>query len=157
MKTIISEKTLLKLADASIKSSFRTHAAVFVSKHFRSMHYLSSKLICDCVILNVLLNDNITPNSANEIITSIRRNNRSFYTTVDNAYFPIESKFEEYAKTVLGENYPEIKALDMRNTNYIVFVISKDLKTNCTVDPNEIYYLAYDYAEIDGMEKFPHY
>ncbi|MDE6200921.1 MAG: hypothetical protein K2M47_03480 [Clostridiales bacterium] len=156
MRTIIDEDTIFKLAAASITSSCRARVASVVSKHFKSIHYLSSKLICDCVTLNLLLNDKITHTSADEIITCIRRRNKSFYTTVDSAYFPIEDRFEEYAKSVLSEKYDEIKALDMRVTNYIIYVISTDMSNNYELHPQEIYYLAYSYQELATI-KLPHY
>lgn len=156
MKTLIDENTIFKLAEASIKSACRAQVASVVSRQFRSIQYLSSKLICDCVTLNLLLNDKITPYSANEIITCIRRRNRSFYTTVDSAYFPIEDRFEEYAKAVLAERYDDIKALDMRTANYIVYVLSVDLFNNHNIYPEEIYYLAYSYQELATI-KLPHY
>lgn len=156
MRTRIEEDIIFKLAEASIKSDCRAQVAGAVSRHFKSMQYLSSKLICDCVTLNLLLNDNITPYSADEIITCIRRRYRSFYTTVDSAYFPIENRFEEYAKEILSEKYGEIKALNMRTTNYIVYVLSTDLFNNYSVYPKEIYYLAYSYQELTTI-KLPHY
>lgn len=156
MRTRIDEDTIFKLAEASVTSSCRARIASAISKQFRSMHYLSSMLICDCVTLNLLLNDKITPTSADEIITCIRRRNKSFYTTVDSAYFPIEDRFEEYAKSILGENYDDIKALDMHTTNYIVYVISSDMFNNYDLHPQEIYYLAYSYQELAAI-KLPHY
>lgn len=156
MKTIIDEDTIFKLAKASVASGCRAQVANVVSKQFRSMHYLSSMLICDCITLNLLLNDKITPTSANEIITCIRRRNKSFYTTVDSAYFPIEDRFEEYAKNILGEEYDAVKALNMRTTNYIIYVISTDLSNNYELYPQEIYSLAYSYQELANI-KLPHY
>lgn len=156
MRTRINEDTIFKLAEASVPSACRAQVASVVSKKFRSMHYLSSMLICDCVTLNLLLNDKIAPTSADEIITCIRRRNKSFYTTVDSAYFPIEDRFEEYAKNILGENYNDVKALDMRATNYIVYVISVDMSCNYELHPQEIYYLAYSYQELATI-KLPHY
>lgn len=156
MRTIIDEETIFKLAKASLKSGCRAFVEGVVSQHFKSVHYMSSNLICDCVLLNLLLNDNITPRSADEIITCIRRRNRSFYTTVDSAYFPIEDRFEEYAKLVLGAKYDEIKSLDMRNTNYIVYVLSTDLFNNYDIYPQEVYHLAYSYDELANI-KLPHY
>ena len=157
MKTRIDEDTIFKLAKASVTSGCRAQVASVVSKQFRSMHYLSSMLICDCVTLNLLLNDNISPTSADEIITCIRRRNISFYTTVDSAYFPIEDRFEEYAKNTLGEKYDDIKALNMRTTNYIIYIISTDLSENFELYPQEIYSLAYSYHELASMKELPHY
>ncbi|MDE7406761.1 MAG: hypothetical protein K2M89_07815 [Clostridiales bacterium] len=157
MRTRIDEDTIFKLAEASVTSVCRAQVANIVSKQFRSMHYLSSMLICDCVTLNLLLNDKITPISADEIITCIRRRNKSFYTTVDSAYFPIEDRFEEYAKTVLGEKYDNVRALNMRTTNYIIYVISVDLSDNYELYPQEIYSLAYSYEELANIKELPHY
>ena len=146
MKTVIPEETLFKLAEASLNSAFRAQVAFIVTKRFRSMHYMSSILVCDCVVLNVLLNDNITPTSADEIITCIRRRNKSMYTTIDNAYYPIEDRFDEYAKSLLGEKYEQAKALNMRATNYIVYVLSEEVSRDTSLDPSEVYRLAYDYS-----------
>ncbi len=156
MRTRIDEDTIFKLAEASVTSMCRAQVANVVSKQFRSMHYLSSMLICDCITLNLLLNDKITPTAADEIITCVRRRNKSFYTTVDSAYFPIEDRFEEYARSVLGEKYDDVKALNMRTTNYIIYVISVDLSDNYELYPQEIYYLAYSYQELANI-KLPHY
>ncbi|MBD5131708.1 MAG: hypothetical protein HDT28_03830 [Clostridiales bacterium] len=156
MRMRIPEEAIFRLADASRKSLFRSAVAQTVSKNFRSIHYLSSKLICDCVTLNLVLNDEITPKSADEIITCIRRRNISMYTTIDSAFFPIEDKFNEYAKSVLGDNYDEIRALDLRITNYIVYVISLDVKNNNNLDSKEVYLHAYSYEELENIE-LPHY
>lgn len=156
MRTRINEDAIFKLAEASVKSGCRAQVAGIVSRHFKSVQYLSSKLICDCVTLNLLLNDKITPYSADEIITCIRRRNKSFYTTVDSAYFPIQDRFEEYAKEILAEKYGDIKALDMRTTNYIIYVLSVDLFNNYNTYPEEIYHLAYSYQELSTI-KLPHY
>ena len=156
MNTKIGEDTLFKLAKASLLSECRAQVAYAISRHFKSIQYLSSKLICDCVTLNLLLNDKITPYSADEIITCIRRRNRSFYTTVDSAYFPIKDRFDEYALEILGEKYNETKALNMRTTNYIVYVLSVDLFNNFDIYPQEIYHLAYSYQELSNI-KLPHY
>lgn len=156
MKTVIPEETLFKLAEASLNSAFRAHVAFTITQRFRSMHYMSSALICDCVVLNVLLNDCITPTSADKIITCMRRRNKSMYTTIDSAYFPIENRFDEYAKDLLGEKYEQVKALNLRTTNYIVYVLSEEISRNKTLDPNEVYRLAYDYAELINTE-LPHY
>ena len=156
MKTVIDEDTIFRLAKASVTSRCRAKIACVVSQHFRSVHYMSSNLICDCVALNLLLNDNITPTSADEIIMCIRRRNRSLYTTVDSAYFPIEDRFEEYARDILGEKYDQIKALNMRTTNYIIYVFSIDMSENYDLYPQEIYSLAYTYDELVKI-KLPHY
>lgn len=156
MKTVIDENTIFRLADASAKSVCRAYVESVVSRNFKSIQYLSSKLICDCVTLNLLLNDSITSTSADEIITCIRRRNRSFYTTVDSAYYPIEDRFKEYAEQILGKSYADIKSLNMRNVNYIVFVLSTDLFKNYELYPQEIYHLAYSYKELESI-KLPHY
>lgn len=156
MKTVIDENTIFRLADASVKSICRAYVESAVTRHFKSVQYLSSKLICDCVTLNLLLNDKISPASADEIITCIRRRNKSFYTTVDSAYYPIEDRFNEYAKQILGEKYADIKSLNMRNANYIVFILSTDLYNNYELYPQEIYHLAYSYKDFENI-KLPHY
>lgn len=145
MKTVISEDDISRLIAASHQSTFRTYAECAVIEHFRSIHYLSSTLVCDAVVLNLALNSDITPHSADRIITVLRRRKKSLYTTVESAYFPIEDRFEEYARSVLGDDYNEIKKLDMRITNYIVYVISLDLKKNCPADSREVCLLAYSY------------
>ncbi|MCH5165234.1 MAG: hypothetical protein J1G01_02405 [Clostridiales bacterium] len=146
MNTEFTEETLFKIAEAAHNSSLWVRAAETVGKHFRSMHYLSSTVICDCVVLNIYFNKNITPFSADKIISTIRRNNKSLYTTVDSAFFPIEDNFDEYAKQVLADTYEQTKALNMRKTNYIVYVISLDLLNNCKIDKREIDVLAYGYS-----------
>lgn len=148
MNTVFSEELILKLATALRKSYLHAHAAKTVTERFRSMHYLSSTLICDCIVLNLAMNDNVTPVSANEIITCVRRKNKSLYTTVDSAYFPIKDNFEEYAKTVLGEEYNNIKKLDMRNTNYLVYVMSVDIKNRIDIDRTKVFYGALSYDEL---------
>lgn len=156
MKTVISEEDLTRLANASINSIFRTKVANYVCSHFRSMHYKSSKLICDCVVLNLVLNDVITPTSANEILLCMHRKNKAIYTTVESAYFPIEDDFIEYAKSVLGEDYSAVRALNMRTTHFIVYVISLDASKRTDLNRDEIYMNAYTYAEL-AEKKLPHY
>lgn len=151
MKSTFSENELTRFINASKDSALRMYAAEKVSRYFRSMHYLSSKLICDSVVLNLYFNQDITPDSADDIIRGLRRNTRSFYTTVESAFFPIENKFDEYAKTVLGSDYDKVRELNMRTTNYIVYVISLDISKTKIINRKEIYLHAYSYKEL-----YPH-
>lgn len=156
MRKNIQDDTLFRLAEASVSSSFRMHVAAIVTKRFKSMHYMSSLLICDCVVLNILLNDQITPTSADEIITAFKRKNKSFYTTVESAYYPIENKFELYASELLNDEYEAIKTLGLRPVNYIVYVISAEVCKMPDLYPQEVYSLAYTYDELLNNE-LPHF
>lgn len=155
MNTSISPIDMKKLIKASKNSVIRTAVADAVSKNFRSLHLLASELICDAVVLNLILNDTVTPSSANEIIVCIKREYKSFYTTVDSAYKAVEAKFAEYAKSVLGDGYETAAAESIRNVNFIVYVISTDLSRK-NLSRDEVYIKAYTREEIiDG--KIPHY
>lgn len=156
MKDAFDQKDIDRIISAAKHSVFRACAAHTVSMHFRSMHYKTSDLICDCVVLNLVLNAQITPNSADGIITSVRRKNRALYTMTNSAFVPVEDAFEEYARSVLKDNYDEIKALNMRTANYIVYVMSLDLLGDPRLDKREIFTRAYDFAELND-NKLPHF
>lgn len=156
MSVPIKDETIYRLAAASRQCAFGAKVARAVSVRFRSMQYLSSKLLCDCICLNVLLNDlTVSPTSADEIITIIRRRNPSFYTTVNSAFFPIEDAFEEYARTVLADDYEVVKSLGLRTANYIVYVISLDISRDENANPYEIYSEAFTYAELEKFDLLP--
>ncbi|MCM1367353.1 MAG: hypothetical protein NC184_00870 [Roseburia sp.] len=156
MNTAIPESEILRLIDAAQNSITYSVVAEYVGKHFRSAHYMSSRSVCDCIVANLILNDEITPTSADEIITCVRRTRRSLYTTVDSAFFPIKDSFDDYAKTVLLDEYDGISALGMRATNYIVYIISLDIFRRKIIDKSEILLRAYNYDEIING-KVPHY
>lgn len=156
MNTVISESEIKRLIKAAQNTVAYSVVAECVSKRFRSVHYISSRSVCDCIIANLILNDEITPSSADEIIMCVRRTRRSLYTTVDSAFFPVKDSFEEYAKTVLNDNYKTVSALCMRATNYIVYVISLDISRRRAIDKDEILLKAYGYGEIING-KTPHY
>ena len=155
MKNKVSEADMKRLIDASTGSKFRLQITRCVAERFKSAHYLSSRLIIDCVILNLVLNDKISPDSADEIITTVRRNNKSFYTTVESAFFPIENEFNDYAKDVLGDEFVKIKASMPRPTNFIVDVISLDMSRK-NINKKEFILQTYSYREL-VENKVPHY
>lgn len=148
MSIELPDNAIVKLATNSSRSLMYAQVAYAVAVHFRSVHYIASKLICGALIANLLLNDEILPHSADKIITCMRRENKSLYTTVDNCYFAVEERFDSYAREVLASDYDNIKALDLRNTNYIVYVLSLDLKRNLEFEKSEVFYSAFTYDEI---------
>ena len=69
----VSDDMLLRLTEAARKTYFGARVMQVVSRNFKSVHYLSSNLICDCVAMNILLNDGkVTPTSSDKIITAVR-------------------------------------------------------------------------------------
>lgn len=156
MSIDLPDNAIVKLATNSSRSIMYAHVAYAVAVHFRSAQYDSSKLICGAVIANLLLNDDILPHSADHIITCIRREQRSLYTTIDNGYSAVVDKFDKYAREVLANDYDDIKALDLRNANYIVYVLSLDLKRNLEFEKSEVFYSAFTYDEIEeyGLSMF---
>ncbi|MCH5157649.1 MAG: hypothetical protein J1F33_00480 [Clostridiales bacterium] len=156
MKNVVSEDDMNRIIDASFDTMLRTLVAEAVGIRFKSVHYLSSRRIVDAVVLNLALNDKITPSSADEIITTLRRSDKSLYTTVESAFLPIKDKFDMYAQTVLGDNYIEIEKMYMRAINYIVYVISLDLSRDKRINGREVITRAYTYAELID-DKIPHY
>ena len=60
----------------------------------------------------------------------------------------IDDRFAEYAKTVLGNDYDATLSLDLRNTEFIVYVISRDVANRCAINKNEIIYATLGYADI---------
>ncbi len=155
MKNKISEEDMAKLLKASIGSKIRLQVSQCISEHFKSAHYLSSRLLCDCVLLNLVLNDEITPSSADEIISTVHRNNKAFFSTVDSAYYPIECAFTEYAKSILGDGFGSIYDISPRITNFIVYVFSLDLSRK-NLDKKELILRAYSYREL-AENSVPHY
>ena len=156
MKNVVSEDDMNRIIDASFDTMLRTLVAEAVGIRFKSVHYLSSRRIVDAVVLNLALNDKIIPSSADEIITTLRRSDKSLYSTVESAFLPIKDKFDMYAQTVLGDNYIEIEKMYMRAINYIVYVISLDLSRDKRINGREVITRAYTYAELID-DKIPHY
>lgn len=148
MKSTVTDDDIRKIIQGSVGTAFRTAAEAAVGMHFRSVHYKSSKLLRDGVVANLVLNDPITPYSADGILMYLHRENRAFYSSVDNSYFPIEDRFIEYAKSVLGDEYENIRALDLRTTNFIVYVLSLDLSRRKNLHRDEILLKAYSYDEL---------
>lgn len=156
MSVKVTDDDINRIIAGSVGTAFRTAAEALVGMRFRSVHYKSSNLICDCIVANSVLNDKITPHSADGILQCLHRANRAFYSSVDNAYFPIEDKFIEYAKSVLGEDYDKVRALDLRTTCFIAYVLSLDFSRRKGLDHEEILRKAYSYDEfVNG--KLPHY
>ena len=155
MKTIIPESDIMRIINASTDSTLRTAVNGIISRNFRSPHYVACKLICDGVVANLMLNEEITPHSADDIILCIFRNQRSFHVTVDNAYSSVEERFLDYARSVLGDDFDEIRNLKLRNTDFIIYVISLDMSRK-TFNRDEIYLRAYSYDELIN-KKLPHY
>ena len=124
-----------------------------------AMPALKKRFGVDAVIVNgenSADGNGITPHSADGILQCLHRANRAFYSSVDNAYFPIEDKFIEYAKSVLGEDYDKVRALDLRTTCFIAYVLSLDFSRRKGLDREEILRKAYSYDEfVNG--KLPHY
>ncbi len=155
MKTDIPERDIVKIINASKDSMLRTAVNGVICRNFRSTHYVASKLICDGVVANLVLNDTITPHSADEIVVCINRRRRSFYVTVENAYSSVSERFSEYAKSVLGDDYYDVCNLKLRAANFIIYVISLDLSRK-KINREEIYLHAYDYSELLS-KNLPHY
>lgn len=155
MKSQIDDEVLLRLAGASSGTALRAHAEHGVSVLFRSMQYVSSRLLADCVTLNLLLNDKVTEYSADEIIRCIKRSNRAFYTTVESAFKPIADRFAAQAKEIV-KDYDALTAKDLRTVNLIVYVISVYVENRCVINRSEIFSKAYSYEELQNIE-LPHY
>ncbi len=153
MKAQISDETLLKLSDAAVGTAFRSYVERAVSILFRSAQYMTSRLLTDCVTLNILLNDKITETSADEIIRCIKRANKSFYTSVESAFIAIEDKFDSHARSVV-KDYDKLKNSEMRLANLIVYAISLYTVNEYgdRLNDNEIFMQAYGYAEYNPNE-----
>ncbi len=155
MRQTISDEVLIRLINGSKNSMFRTYVEEAVSIYFRSSQYLASKLIGDCVTLNLLLNDEITPHSADEIIRCVHRQNRAFYTTVEKVFEPIEDRFIGLAKALV-EDFDALLTPDMRKVNLIVYVISLDVSEKHKLDRNDVFMRTFSYEELLKGD-LPHY
>ena len=155
MSYSVTMQDIDRILDASYDTVLRTLTAEKVGINFKSVHYMSSRRIIDAVVLNLVLHDKISPTSADDIIKSLRKLDKSLYTTVDSAFASVKENFDAYAKNILGEQFETIEKLNLRAINYIVFVISLDLYNSKRVSGREVINKAYSYAEIlDG--KIPH-
>lgn len=156
MNKTISDETLEKLNKAAYSTKFRTFVQSIVSKRYKSVNYLSSDTVCNAVTLNLLLNSEITPHSADPIISHFAKSHKSIYSTVSSAFYPIEERFEQYAKEILGDEYQSVKQMNLSIIEYVVYVISLEVESTSPFSPKEIYFTAYSYQE--RLEKrFPHY
>lgn len=145
MNDNFTEDLLFRLTNSCKSSALYAYVAEAVTKHFKSMHYLSSTLICDCVLANLAFNEQITPQSADEIITCFRRKHKSLYTTVAEVYKYIADDFDDYAQSILCADYNSVRAINMPTANYIVYVISVDIKSNRKFDRREPFINAFGY------------
>ncbi len=149
MKRSISPDEIENFIDSTYGTALRIIVSQTVGRHFKSVHYKSSKLICDCVCLNLLFNRNrITPKSADKIITSIRKTDKAFYSNVENVYKTMGDEFGDYAKTVLKSDYSAVISLDMRIPNFIVYVISRDVSDNFVINYDEVFMKAFSYKNL---------
>lgn len=143
----ISDEDIYKIIDNSENTLFRTVVNNAVMKHFRSEHLLSSKLIADSIVATLAFTENVEPTSVDKFVTCVYRRTRSMYVTVNSAYIPVEDRFIEYAKSVLPD-YEAVYALDMRPTNFIVYVIAYDLSKNSNINRMELFYKTYKFSEL---------
>ena len=103
MRSLIPDCELKRIVDGSRDSDYRIYIDSAVSKHFRNIRIMTSRIVADCVLLNTLLNDEIVVSSADEIIRFAARENRAFYTSVESIYRSVDRRFEVYAKSVVGK------------------------------------------------------
>ena len=146
--THLPDEIIYKIVDGAVRTPLYNSIARTVSERFRSIHYMSSILVAQCVLLNLLFNKEITPHSADRAIATMRRRTKSLYSTIDSSYKWIDDRFAEYAKTVLGNDYDATLSLALRNTEFIVYVISRDVANRCAINKNEIIYATLGYADI---------
>lgn len=151
----IKPEMLTRLLDATEGTLFRLHAETTVGLFFKSTRYRTSKRLVDGIVLNMLLNDEITPKSGDEILTYIQSKTRSFYKSVEHDYKSIEDRFLYYAATIV-DNLDEILALNMRPVNFVVYILSKDISKRVKLDRDEVYSRALSYREII-KNKIPKY
>ncbi len=150
MKSPITYEEMQKLLDASVGSIMRNIADEYISKHYYSCRYKSSRMLCDCIVLNLLLFDEITTESTQSIITMYARHDKTIYTSVKTAFSAIKRDFIEYAKTVVALT-GEIEY--MPPANLIVYVISRDMSANeRRLNRDEIYKRAYSFGELYDLE-----
>ena len=91
--------------------------------------------------------ENIEPSSVDKFVTCVYRRTRSMYVTVNSAYIPVEDRFIEYAKSVLHD-YESVRALGLRPTNFIVYVIAYELSKNSDINRMELFYKTYKFNEL---------
>ncbi len=147
MRDIELIEDMKAIAEKSVGTVFRDAVSRCVGEHFRSDHYSFTRLITDAVVLNVVLNDEITPHSADKIVSYIRSQNRAFYTAVERAYFSVKDEFEKYAAAVL-ENASTPESSGLRPTLFIVYVISLDIAKNAHPDRQEVFLRAFSYERL---------
>lgn len=151
----VSPDVMTRLVDASEGSILRSHVDITVATLFKSTRYLTSGRLVDGIVLTLLLNDEINPDSVDEALAFIQSKTRSFYTSVEREYGFIKDKFLEYAATVV-ENIDDILALDMRTVNFVAFILAKDVMQKCTLNRDEIYMRAFTYSELLEID-LPHF
>ena len=143
----VSLEAISNIIDNSENTLFRAIVNNAVMKRFRSEHLLSSKLISDSIVATLAFTENIEPSSVDKFVTCVYRRTRSMYVTVNSAYIPVEDRFIEYAKSVLHD-YESVRALGLRPTNFIVYVIAYDLSKNSDINRMELFYKTYKFNEL---------
>ncbi len=149
-----TDEDIARIAEASKETVLRTVVYQKVAQNFKSSHYVSSKILCDCIVLNIILNRTVTPSSSDKIITSVKRIHASLFSSINSAYKTVEDKFDVYARCVLADDYNKIISLKLNTVSFLVYVISFDIIKNCKINRGEVLHRAYTYEEF-MEEKVP--
>lgn len=147
MNYTISPEIMSRLIDASQGTLFRLQIENDVGRRFKSTRYVTIKRLVDGIVLNLLLNDKITPTSANEALSCVQSHSRSFYLSVEHEYSLIKDKFLKYAADVV-DNLDEILALDLRTVNFVVYVLTLDISKRYKFNREEVFMRAFSYEEL---------
>lgn len=153
MRSLIPDCELKRIVDGSRDSDYRIYIDSAVSKHFRNIRIMTSRIVADCVLLNTLLNDEIVVSSADEIIRFAARENRAFYTSVESIYRSVDRRFEVYAKSVVGKFDRDDTASGI--ARFVIYVLSVDCARNNPARRDELFRLVYGYDEL--LKGVPHY
>lgn len=153
MRSLIPDCELKRIVDGSRNSDYRIYIDSAVSKHFRNIRIMTSRIVADCVLLNTLLNDEIDVSSADEIIRFAARENRAFYTSVESIYRSVDRRFEDYADSVVGKFDRDDTASGI--ARFVIYVLSVDCARNNTARRDELFRLVYGYDEL--LKGVPHY
>ncbi len=142
-----SPEIMLRLADASEGTMFRLKIESEVGRHFKSTRYVTVKRLVDGIVLNLMLNEQITPQSANEALACVQSRTRSFYLSVERDYYILKDDFLKYAATVV-DNLDEILALDMRAVNFVTYILSLDISRRHKLNREEVFMRTFSYDEL---------
>ncbi len=147
MSMDFTEENIKMLLTAAPKSVFGRIAAEKIGVRFRSMHYKSSKLVFNGVILTLTLFKEQSIEATDKVVAYLHRSASGIYVNISSAYLGVKQDFDEYARTVIGSECDLLSRDAMRHAKYVIYVLACDLKNDFDTNKDELFRRAFSYSD----------